>query len=374
MRYRLLHLILIIYCFVLEQKFFAQNLIPNAGFEYYSGCPTDAYHYTKLAIGWTTPSKEGPTPDFYHSCGEEDYQTPKNRYGNVVPYEGKGYAGLLNRSWWREYITIRLKEPLQPGKEYEASIYVQASDAFGSLIKNIGMYFSKKIPYQKRTKPITDPEITNPNNKYVEPQIKNNTKDYIPTEKWVKIKGIFTAKGNEKYVTIGCFSQKVDHKLVKYVPHISPENDPTLVLNESSNIGESYIYIDNINTTPIERPRYKLPIKGQIKKLNYVYFRFDKAELLPASYKELNLLLDILKRKKTTKIEVIGHTDSMGSTKHNLYLSEKRAKAVVDYLIKNGIDAERLSYKGMGSTNSKSDNITMKERQLNRRVEFRVID
>jgi len=68
------------------------------------------------------------------------------------------------------------------------------------------------------------------------------------------------------------------------------------------------------------------------------------------------------------------NTDSMGSKEHNLQLSEKRAKAVVDYLINNGIDKDRLSYKGMGSTASASDNATTKGRQLNRRVEFRLID
>jgi len=285
----------------------SQNLIPNAGFEYYTTCPTDKYHYSPLAIGWINPSKEGvrTTPDFYHSCGEEDYQTPKNRYGMVMPYGGEGYAGLLNRNWWREYITIRLKEPLQPGKEYKASIFVQATDTFGSIIKNIGMHFSKKIPKQKGTKPLKNTDIITPDGNFITPQIKNSTNDYIPIGKWVKIEGTFRAKGGEKFITIGSFGRNVDHKLVKHIKNIT---DPVLDINTSSNKGSSYIYIDNVNTTPIERPKYKLPVKGEIKKLDYVYFRFDKADLLPASFKELNLLLEIIKRKKLVKIEIIGHT------------------------------------------------------------------
>ena len=72
-------------------------------------------------------------------------------------------------------------------------------------------------------------------------------------------------------------------------------------------------------------------------------------------------------------MEIGGYTDSTGSVEYNMVLSEKRALSVVNYLIRNGISAERLKYKGYGNTSPLGDNVTIEGRKLNRRTEAKIV-
>jgi len=75
----------------------------------------------------------------------------------------------------------------------------------------------------------------------------------------------------------------------------------------------------------------------------------------------------------TVHIEIGGHTDNVGSSSYNLKLSNDRAKSVYEYLTANGVDAERLSYRGYGDASPVTDNDTKKGRSTNRRTEFKII-
>jgi outer membrane protein OmpA-like peptidoglycan-associated protein len=74
------------------------------------------------------------------------------------------------------------------------------------------------------------------------------------------------------------------------------------------------------------------------------------------------------------KIEISGHTDITGSEPLNFKLSEARAKAVVDYLIKKGIARSRMEFKGFGSLQPIAENTTSSGRAKNRRVEFKILE
>lgn len=75
------------------------------------------------------------------------------------------------------------------------------------------------------------------------------------------------------------------------------------------------------------------------------------------------------------KVEIAGHTDNIGTAAYNMQLSQRRAEAVKDYLVKKGIDPRRITAKGYGKTRPLASNDDEKEgRELNRRVEFRVIE
>ena len=103
-----------------------------------------------------------------------------------------------------------------------------------------------------------------------------------------------------------------------------------------------------------------------------IFFDFDKAELKTASYPELNRVLDYLKRGTIEKILISGHTDSVGDENYNMRLSGRRAKAVMDYFLQNGISKDRLAYKAFGESQPKVSNDTPENRQKNRRVEFQI--
>ncbi|NTW33926.1 MAG: OmpA family protein, partial [Bacteroidetes bacterium] len=107
--------------------------------------------------------------------------------------------------------------------------------------------------------------------------------------------------------------------------------------------------------------------------LNNIFFDFDKATLRSESTAELDLLTKLLTEMPTLKIEISGHTDNIGSAAYNKTLSEDRAKSVVDYLVKKGIAASRLSYNGYGFGQPIASNDTEEGRQKNRRTEFKVV-
>ncbi len=111
---------------------------------------------------------------------------------------------------------------------------------------------------------------------------------------------------------------------------------------------------------------------GTVVTLKNVFFDFDKTELKPESFVELDRLVSYLQHN-SVRIEIGGHTDDQGSEDYNDRLSENRAKAVYDYLIQKGIPADRLTYKGYGKRMPVADNSTDEGRATNRRTEFKII-
>ncbi len=114
--------------------------------------------------------------------------------------------------------------------------------------------------------------------------------------------------------------------------------------------------------------------KGAKTTLRNLFFDFNKATLRPESYPELKQLATFLRNHPEIKIEIVGHTDNVGSWEYNKKLSEARAKAVADYLIKLGIPASRIKYRGASYDEPIADNSTEEGREKNRRVEIIIID
>jgi outer membrane protein OmpA-like peptidoglycan-associated protein len=112
---------------------------------------------------------------------------------------------------------------------------------------------------------------------------------------------------------------------------------------------------------------------GPAIELKNVFFDFNKSELRPESRTELRYLVDLLKAHPQYKIQIEGHTDSVGTAAYNMKLSEARANAVKQYLITQGIAAKRLTAKGFGATRPLDTNATEEGRQKNRRTEFRFL-
>lgn len=101
-----------------------------------------------------------------------------------------------------------------------------------------------------------------------------------------------------------------------------------------------------------------------------INFDYNKATIKPESMGTLNMVVQVLKDNPEIKFEVGGHTDADGSDDYNLKLSQQRADAVKEELIKLGIDASRLTAKGYGETKPVSDNTSPEGKANNRRVEF----
>lgn len=109
-----------------------------------------------------------------------------------------------------------------------------------------------------------------------------------------------------------------------------------------------------------------------------IYFNFDKAFIRSESIATLNKILQVLDTYKDVTIEIRSHTDSRGTQAYNLNLSSKRALETANWLITNGVDKKRVTYKGVGESellNECKDNVpcSNEKHAINRRSEFKII-
>lgn len=113
--------------------------------------------------------------------------------------------------------------------------------------------------------------------------------------------------------------------------------------------------------------------------LKNIYYAFDKTDVLSESEVELDKLVNFMQDNPQLKVELSSHTDSRGSDKYNLTLSEKRAKSAVDYMLSKGVDEARIVAKGYGETRPINHCVngvkcTKEEHQQNRRTEIMIQD
>ncbi|WP_246853828.1 OmpA family protein [Rufibacter aurantiacus] len=127
-------------------------------------------------------------------------------------------------------------------------------------------------------------------------------------------------------------------------------------------------------SAPLALDFYLQPLgKGAKAVLSNIFFDTGKAELRPESQTELNKIFQFLKANPKIQVEIAGHTDNVGQPAANQKLSEARAKAVVKYLVSKGAPASIFQAKGYGQTQPDAPNTSEENRQLNRRIEMRIL-
>ncbi|ANQ48679.2 OmpA family protein [Flammeovirga sp. MY04] len=125
-----------------------------------------------------------------------------------------------------------------------------------------------------------------------------------------------------------------------------------------------------------EQQLYLIPIEKEAHlTLNNIFFDHNSSYLSKESFDELNRIIKLLKEEPSIKkVEICGYTDNQGDDKYNKWLSEKRANSVRNYLIKKGIDSNRLIALGKGEENAVADNNSVEGRKKNRRVDFSILE
>ena len=340
------------------------NIVPNASFERYSGIPLGWFykgkHFTDVMKYWNAPT--GASPDIFGPKVRIPKHWAEKGFGKQPPRTGNSMVGLTiygceeGKPHCREYIQIQLKEPLVIGQNYYFEFWVNRLPR-SLKVNNLGGLFSTE-----ELNALSDDLIA------AIPQVKAANIINTPLSGWVSISGRFQASEEFNYLTIGNFFTD-EETLVE-----SHKRDP---------LTYAYYYIDDVLLKK-EEPILEVPIKeddltkipleeGKIVTLKNIFFETDKYELLPRSYVELNKLLKLMQENAHMVIEVRGHTDIRGKNTYNKYLSRKRAKSVVLFLIDNGISPARMQYKGYGSDLPIAKNSTAKGMQLNRRVEFKIL-
>ena len=343
----------------------AENIVPNPGFEDYSGTPIGWFykgqHFTNLMKFWSSPT--GASPDAFGPEIRVPAHWADKGFGQQEPHSGESMIGLTlygcdnGKPHCREYVQIQLAEPLVLGQKYYFEFWTSRLPR--SLeINNLGVYFAKESISIK-----TDELLTH------QPKIHAQKIVEAPNKNWTRVAGTFTANSEDDYLLIGNF--------------FDDKNTEATGIDRPDALPYAYYYIDDVLLRK-EEPYLDVPIKeddirkvplavGSKFQLKNIYFDTDKFELLPQSFLEMKNLLNIMLEHPKMIIEVIGHTDSIGRHNYNLYLSRKRAKAVVRYLNGNGISKARTRYKGIGDAEPLDTNDTDEGRQKNRRVEVLIL-
>jgi outer membrane protein OmpA-like peptidoglycan-associated protein len=141
------------------------------------------------------------------------------------------------------------------------------------------------------------------------------------------------------------------------------------------NLSDSLVVIRFDPYTGLNKDLYMMPIEvGVTVRLNNIFFDFDKTTLRPESIPELDRVVQFMIENPLVKVEIGGHTDSMGTDEYNINLSQGRADAVVNYVIEHGVGFDRIIAKGYGENMPVDTNSTDEGRQTNRRVEFKILE
>ncbi len=217
-----------------------QNLILNPGFEIYDHCPYSYLSKKNFLPYWYCPTNG--TPDYYNKCSRGDADIPKNFAGKEEPKEGSGYVGIIAASrqygkrfgWSREYIATKLKEELKKDSLYCISYYVSLSEYSRIAISQVDVYFSRR-----KINRISNKELK------LDPQFKHDSTFLDSKAGWTNIKGIYKAKGNEKYIIIGNFQSDIDLTWIKV-------NDVFEKSPYSTTIHGAYYLIDDVSLELID--------------------------------------------------------------------------------------------------------------------------
>lgn len=347
----LLLFVMLLLCDFLFAQNEGKNLVPNPSFEKHKNKST----IIKNAIPWQGQG----TVDYYMKTDKLDTSRFKGAH------TGTCYAGLRFQPNYKEYMYVKLTEPLEKGKTYYFKMYVRLMGVSTVTVKQLGVYFSDvdfKIGMSFDEEGILDSTYS---------------KGISGSLGWIPIQGAYLAHGHEKFIIIGNFKTKMKDDFVRLKKWDIFERR------------EAYYYIDDISvrkkiTAADSTAMHKLaenkvvsPLPdtfttGQVIEIKNIQFENGSAILLKPSFKILDELVLVLNEHPFMEIQINGHTDNQGKEGQNKKLSKARAKAVYDYLLKQSV-INPMTFRGFGSSQPIAPNDTDENKAKNRRVEFMII-
>lgn len=203
---------------------------------------------------------------------------------------------------------------------------------------------------------------------FIKGEVKQQDNEEVVTEARVELKNAVTRKVTQI---------PVNKETGQYVAAIKFDADYILTVKKDDFAYESK-YISEKDTAfekPVAVDFEVKPIeKGKSYRINDITFETDKYDLNNQAKLVIEEFASFMNDNPHLEVEIQGHTDNVGNPDYNLFLSDDRARAVYDYLLKVGIDKKRVSFKGYGITRPIESNATEAGRARNRRTEFYIIN
>ncbi len=237
----------------------AQNLVVNGGFEQHARCPARFDQKPMRGVAGVEPI--GGMPGYFHGCGNV-MGTPSNWAGQQVPVAGEAYVGLVLTAHGggecavREFVQLQLAEPLVNGGKYRLTFYVSLADRSGYSTDRIGATFSKEDRSGKKgvASSFGRPDVDNPLNRFI-----------ADTAGWLKVEGIYNARGGEHFVQIGNFQlcDRTSRKAVTankgagMLHNMKRKGDADLDPDKERGLRrkllatQAYVYLDEVTLEPL---------------------------------------------------------------------------------------------------------------------------
>lgn len=345
-------------------------------------------------------------PNGWFACGGEDLNTPDVQPGHfnvtLPPAEGDYYLGMVTRdndTW--EAVSQRLRKQIEGGKVYTFNLKISYSDILRSqsrITQRPALYntpvkirlwggsgYCNKSELLDET-PLIDHTYWKQYNFRFEPRRNHSfftievfykTPTPIPYNGNVLIDDaspiVEVPRNEEPKPPVVEIEPKEGQSInispskTKADPIAKPKKDP-IVTNPKPESQDDYIAKTNI----LKLDRKKI-VEGQVIRIENLYFQADSSNITDDAYPVLNEIYTFLRANPDISIEVGGHTNNRCETIFCDKLSEKRAKAVADYLHARGIRKKRLLFKGYGKRSPVATNATSTGRKRNQRVEIKIL-
>lgn len=353
-------------------------------------------------------------PRGWYACGAGDLNTPDAQPGNfnvnLPAADGGYYVGMVTRdndTW--EAISQRLRSPLVKGDCYTFSLKISHSDNLISESRRTG----KNVKYNKPVKvriwagngycqklqlldesPVIDHTYWKQYNFRFEP-IRDFS--YVTIEVFYKTPTPIPYNGNillddaSTILLVPCDDEPeppivdIDQPEPKDPLNVSPSSKPIVEPKPKPEPKPAETIVSSTDTKDDKDTDYKVSndilkldrkklVKGQVIKIENLYFKADSTNITNDSYPVLDEIYGFLRSNPDISIEIGGHTNNRCESSFCDDLSEQRAKAVADYLIGKGIRSRRLLFKGYGKRNPIASNTYRAGRKKNQRVEIKILD
>lgn len=348
---------------------------------FYNPSFEDVPRHSKVVKGW-------------NDCGFMNESPPDVQPGSwevsLRAQEGNTYLGMVTRdndTW--ERVSQRLPRPIRGDKCYKLSVHLAAFENYVSASKLTGRISNYNDPTVlriwggngvcERAQLLAESTPVRHSNweKYTFKLEPTADYQYIILEAYYHVPVLFPTNGN---ILVDNLSDLVEVPCDDAL--IAIQNKPEEVVKEVAHVQEPAQTIEK-ETPQIEIAVQKPQIikeldhdkieEGQFIRIENLYFESDSSNVTSNSLPVLDEIYEFLKAHPDVKIEVGGHTNNRPPKFYCLQLSERRAKAVADYLVRRGIPKDRISYKGYGKEKPLVSNETQEGREMNQRCEIKIV-